>query len=77
MKSFKNLISHPLLAYTSTIARSWELDPKIRSTLVAFHFKFPVFLSYPSNKVDINELYNRYHLTEELIAEDIKKALNR
>ena len=30
-----------------------------------------------TNKVDINELYNRYHLTEELIVEDIKKALNR
>jgi len=29
-----------------------------------------------TNKVDTAELYNRYHLTEELIVEDIKRALN-
>ena len=28
-----------------------------------------------TDKVDINELYNRYHLTDELIVEDIKNAL--
>ena len=28
------------------------------------------------NKVDTAELYNRYHLTEDLIVEDIKRALN-
>lgn len=28
-----------------------------------------------TDRVDINELYNRYHLTEELIVEDIKKVL--
>ena len=28
-----------------------------------------------TNKVDINELYNRYHLTDELIVEDIKSVL--
>ena len=28
-----------------------------------------------TNKVDINELYNRYHLTDELIVEDIKSIL--
>lgn len=28
-----------------------------------------------TDKVDINELYNRYHLTEELIVEDIKNTL--
>ena len=28
-----------------------------------------------TNKVDVNELYNRYHLTDELIVEDIKNVL--
>ena len=29
-----------------------------------------------TNKVDTTELYNRYHLTEELILEDIKRVFN-
>ena len=49
MKSFINLDRAPSLAYTSEIARSSELEPKIRSTRVAFHFNLPVFLSHPSN----------------------------
>ena len=30
-----------------------------------------------TDRVDINELYNKYHLTKELITEDVSKVLKR
>lgn len=48
IKSVINISSASAEAYTSLMARSSVLEPKMRSTGVPVHFSLPVFLSYPS-----------------------------
>ena len=47
-KSFTNVSRASALPYTSAKARSWECDPKIRSTRVPVHFFSCVLRSTPS-----------------------------
>ena len=47
-KSTTNFSLASLHAYTSAIARNSELEPKIKSALVAVHFTAPVLRSCPS-----------------------------
>src|ERR1019366_9627869 len=48
-KSLTNASLESLHAYTSEIARSWEFEPKRRSTRVPVHLISPVARSLPSN----------------------------